>query len=360
MSARVLRAAGWILLAISFFGCSAWAAGQPAPIEISNDWVIVRFPGDVNVPLDVQRAFLECLTDSIEYVEGFFGSCLSKPVKYVFTGSKRFFPMSRASPPHEIIDELGPPMTLEEARRRCITTATHELVHLHSYGVWGDHSFASMSEGFAQLVEILRSQLPPHDTAAALHAMGRLPSLRTLLTTGLSLSESERVVLLYSCTPSFLGFIYEKFGHDTLIRIYNNVPPYTASASTAKLFSLIEECTATSLEELELKWRQALRATEVSERFIAAIELWDELGHAGLFRLRLLSDHLGVEIDPAFQEELQSVVADIDRYGRGEPVSREELSRRIRRLCEWAEEIRRAMSAPRCMRPSWFMPGLGR
>lgn len=37
MSARVLRAAGWILLAISFFGCSAWAAGQPAPIEISND-----------------------------------------------------------------------------------------------------------------------------------------------------------------------------------------------------------------------------------------------------------------------------------------------------------------------------------
>ncbi len=349
MSGRVVRVAGRIPLLISLFGlfglfgCSAWAAGQPAPIEISNDWVMVYLPGDSNVPVDVQMAFLECLMDSIEYVEGFFGSCLPKPVKYVFTESKRFFPAARASPPHEIVDELGPPMTLEDARRRCIALATHELVHLHSYGVWGDLSFASMSEGFAQLVKILRAELPLHRTAAALHAMGKLPSLRTLLTTGRSASESEWVPYLYSCTASFLGFVYEEFGRDTLIRVYNNVPPYTASRSTERLFSLIEECTATSLDELESKWRQALRATEVSERTIAVIELWDELNHAGLFRLRMLSDHLGMEIDPAFQEELQSLSTDIDRYGRGEPLSREELSRRIRRLCEWAEEIRRAM-----------------
>lgn len=40
-----------------------------------------------------------------------------------------------------------------------------------------------------------------------------------------------------------------------------------------------------------------------------------------------------------------SDITDIRRYGWGEPVSREELSGRIRRLSEWADEIRRDVLA---------------
>ncbi len=86
-----------------------------------------------------------------------------------------------------------------------------------------------------------------------------------------------------------------------------------------------------------------LGAMEVSERLKATIELSDELGHVGLVRLRCLSEHLGGEIDPVFREELQSILTDIDRYGWGESVSREELSGRIRRLSEWADEMCRDM-----------------
>jgi hypothetical protein len=295
------------------------------------------------VPLDVQKAFLEGVTDSIRYVEGFFGSPLPKPVQYMFAESGRFYAMAKARPPYEIIDEGGVPTTVEMAKQRCISSVTHELVHLHSFSTWGDYSFASVSEGFAQLVAMLRVQHPLHDTAAAFHEMGRLPPLRALLTTGRSALESEWIPYLYSCMPSFLGFIYEEFGYDMLIHVYNNIPPYADRAVTEKLFALIEDSTATPLDELESKWRKMLGAMEVSERLKATIELSDELGRVGLVRLRCLSEHLGVEIDPVFREELQSILTDIDRYGWGESVSREELSGRIRRLAEWADEMCRDM-----------------
>jgi hypothetical protein len=343
MKAGTLRAAAWILLVISLVGWSAQAAGQTEASKISNDWVVVHFPDDVDVPLDVQKAFLEGVTDSVRYVEGFFGSPLPKPVQYVFTEGGGFYAIAKARPPYEIIDEMGTPTTVEMAKQRCIVLVTHELVHLHSHSTWGDYSFASVSEGFAQLVAMLRAQHPLHDTAAAFHEMGRLPALRTLLTTGRSALESEWVPYLYSCMPSFLGFIYEEFGYDVLIHVYNNIPPYTASSRTEKLFALIEDSTATLLDELESKWRKMLGAMEVSERLKATIELSDELGHVGLVRLRCLSEHLGVEIDPVFREELQSILTDIDRYGWGESVSREELSGRIRRLAEWADEMCRDM-----------------
>ncbi len=343
MKAGTLRTAAWILLVISLLTWSVQAAGQTEASKISNDWVVVHFPGDVDVPLDVQRAFLEGVTDSIRYVEGFFGSPLPKPVQYVFTEGERFYATGKTSFRHQIIDEMGAPTTVEEAKQRCIWLATHELVHLHSFSTWGDYSFASVSEGFAQLVVMLRAQHPLHDTAAAFHEMGRLPPLRTLLTTGRSYLESEWVPYLYTCMPSFLGFIYEEFGYDVLIHVYNNIPPYTDRTVTEKLFALIEDSTAIPLDELESKWRKMLGAMEVSERPIATIELSYELADAGLFRLRMLSEHLGVEIDPVFREELQSILTDIYRYGWGEPVCREELSGRIRRLSEWADEMCRDM-----------------
>ncbi len=343
MKAGTLRTGAWILLVVSLLGWSAQAAGQTEAGKISNDWVVVHFPEDVDIPLDVQKAFLEGVTDSIRYVEGFFGSPLPKPVQYVFAESGRFYAMAKARPPYEIIDEGGVPTTVEMAKQRCISSVTHELVHLHSFSTWGDYSFVSVSEGYAQLVAMLRAQHPLHDTAAAFHEMDRLPPLRTLLTTGQSALESEWIPYLYSCMPSFLGFIYEDFGYDVLIHVYNNIPPYTASSRTERLFALIEDSTATPLDELESKWRKMLGAMEVSERPIATIELSYELADAGLFRLRMLSEHLGVEIDPVFREELQSILTDIYRYGWGEPVCREELSGRIRRLSEWADEMCRAM-----------------
>jgi|LSQX01.2.fsa_nt_gb hypothetical protein len=343
MKAGTLRAAAWILLVVSLLACSVQAAGQAEASKISNDRVVVHFPDDVDVPLDVQKAFLEGVTDSIRYVEEFFGSCLPKPVQYVFTEGGRFYASAKARAPYEIIDEEGPPMTVEEANQRCFRVVTHELVHLHSYSTWGDYSFASVSEGFAQLAGMLRAQHPLHDTAAAFREMDRLPPLRTLLTTGRSALESEWIPYLYSCMPSFLGFIYEEFGYDVLIHVYNNIPPYRDRAVTEILFALIEDSTSTSLDELESKWRKMLGAMEVSERLIATIELSYELADAGLFRLRMLSEHLGIEIDPAFREELQSILTDIDRYGWGEPVSREELSGCIRRLAEWADEMCRDM-----------------
>ncbi len=343
MKARTLRTAAWILLVVSFLGWSAHATGQTEASKIFNDWVVVHFPEDVDIPLDVQKAFLEGVTDSIRYVEGFFGSPLPKPVQYVFTEGGRFDAIAKARPPYEIIDEMGAPTTVEEAKQRCISLVTHELVHLHSFSTWGDHSFASVNEGFAQLAGMLRAQHPLHDTAAAFHEMDRLPPLRTLLTTGRSALESEWIPYLYSCMPSFLGFIYEDFGYDVLIHVYDNIPPYTASSRTERLFALIEDSSATPLDELESKWRKMLGAMEVSERPIATIELSYELADAGLFRLRMLSEHLGVEIAPAFREELQSILIDIDRYGWGELVCRDELSGRIRRLSEWADEMCGAM-----------------
>jgi hypothetical protein len=99
MKAGTLRAAAWILLVISLVGWSAQAAGQTEASKISNDWVVVHFPDDVDVPLDVQKAFLEGVTDSIRYVEGFFGSPLPKPVQYVFTEGGRFYAMAKARLP---------------------------------------------------------------------------------------------------------------------------------------------------------------------------------------------------------------------------------------------------------------------
>ncbi len=342
MKAGTLRAAAWILLVVSLLACSVQAAGQTEASKISNDRVVVHFPDDVDVPLDVQKAFLEGVTDSIRYVEEFFGSPLPKPVQYVFTEGGGFYAHTKARPPYEIIDERGVPTTIEETQYRCVRVVTHELVHLHSYGTWGEHSFLSMSEGFAELVSMLRAEHPLHDVAAAEHEMGRLPPLRALLAEGFA-SESKRLRYLYSCMPSFLGFVYEGFGHDVLIHMYNNIPPYTAGAITEKLFALIEDSTTTPLDELELRWREMLNAIEVSERFIAVTELTNELLDVGLNRLYTLSDHLGVEIDLAFREELQSILTDIDRYGWGEPVCRDELSGRIRRLSERADEMCSAM-----------------
>jgi hypothetical protein len=48
MKAGTLRAAAWILLVISLVGWSAQAAGQTEASKISNDWVVVHFPDDVD------------------------------------------------------------------------------------------------------------------------------------------------------------------------------------------------------------------------------------------------------------------------------------------------------------------------
>lgn len=337
MKARARRITAGLLLVVSLLGWStAQATGQSEPVKISNDWVVVHLVRGVDIPLDVQAAFLEGVTDCIRYVEGFFGSCLPKRVQYVFTESGRFLASAMARPPFEIIDEMGVPRTVEEAEHRCAWAVLHELVHLHSYGTWGDYSFASVSEGFAEFVPMLRAQYPLHDAAAAFHKMGSLPTLRDLLT----MPPSN---LVYSCMPSFLGFVYEEFGYDALISIYNNIPPYTESRPTEKLLALIEGSTATPLDELESKWHKMLDAREMSERLAATIKLSDELRGVDMIRLRRLSEYLGVEIDATFREELQSIVTDIRRYGLGEPIGREKLSERITRLSEWAEEICDAM-----------------
>ncbi len=60
MKAGTLRAAPWILLVVSLLAWSVQAAGQAEAGKISNDWVVVHFLDDVDVPpLDVQKHSLK-------------------------------------------------------------------------------------------------------------------------------------------------------------------------------------------------------------------------------------------------------------------------------------------------------------
>ncbi|MEW6228998.1 MAG: hypothetical protein AB1700_13065 [Bacillota bacterium] len=340
MGVRKPRAVAWTLSVLAFLTSVTCATAQVTPQKISNDRVDIWFPEGVAVPPEVQTVLLESITDSIQFVERFFGRSFAGPIQYVFVGGGEFWPLAVACPPRKIVDEREPPVTVEEARRYYVPYNPHEFVPLLSHEVRGDQLITSMNEGFALLVAYLYDGRPVHETAAALLGMGKLPPLRTLLTMSRSSSDFSFIVL-YSGNASFLGFVYERFGRDVLMRLYENVPTYRESNISVRLFSLIEECTSIPLDDLETEWHRVLRFTKVDERAIVTLQLWEEFGHIEVFRLRQLSRHLGVHVDPAFEEELRNLGTDIDRYRRGEPLSCEELSLRTQRLREWAEEIRR-------------------
>jgi hypothetical protein len=144
---------------------------------------------------------------------------------------------------------------------------------------------------------------------------------------------------------SFLGFLHEKFGHQVIILLHKGLAEiYSEGRVRENVISLIEECTSTSLAELEREWHGVLHATEVHPRYLTALLLHKEYDKADLLTLLHLSQYYNVEIDdPMFIAEVQSLESDMQNFVKDESLNEDELRERIEKVVKWAKEIRQRL-----------------
>lgn len=322
---------------------------QSAPVLgsstlIGNGVVVLDFPPGTTVAGDVVSTLLTVATDDVRFAEGFLEHTLHKPVTISWVGSASGGVPAFAKPGRVII-HAAPPLTVEEAQRYKGRFA-HEFVHLIAYESFGGAAPPSVHEGMATLVGNRAILAPDHFVAAGLLASGQLPSLRQLLMirwggTGFG------AFVMYNGNASFLSFIEQRHGRHTLLRIFGNLPgcaPSSARDTGESLFSLIEDCTRTSLDRLEEEWREVLRTVEVDERFVDSLIIREGL-RVDLLSLSWLSDWTGREIDPEFLSAYNELIRSIWRYGTTEDstLTGDTLRQRVQMLNEWATKLRQSM-----------------
>lgn len=310
--------------------------------ETANDTVVIRFPDGIDVPWEVQELLLQRVTESIRYVEDFFGYAFPRRIEYQFIES-RYWGIGSAGYPNIVRDPWPVPTSIEDPSLYRPFNP-HEVVHLVNHAIWHHCAVDSMDEGFAWLVQNLYLSLPLHYEASGLLALGELPPLQTLLLESSQVSRFRYFVASRG-NSSFLGFLYERFGHRSIIRLHRGLAEICGEGRFSdNLISLVEKCTSTPIAQLEVEWHKVLRAIQVHPRYLTALRLYKEYDKADLLRLVKQCEWLDVEIDPAFMAEVRSLNSDIWSYVNNESLTEEELRARIEEIVKWAEEIRRGIS----------------
>jgi hypothetical protein len=327
-----------VLLVCIFCGVPVNAAQT----EIANDYVAIRFPDGLDVPREVQELLLERITESICYLEGFLEYTFPRQIQYEFVEST-LLSIGTFGLPNIVRDSLPVPIDTEDPSLYKPFNP-HEIIHLVNHDVWQDCVIASMDEGFAWLVSYLYLEFPLHYEASCLLALGELPPLEFLLIDHHQGSRFKYRVLARG-NLSFLGFLYEKFGHRAIICLHKGLAEICGEGMVRdNVISLIEECTSTPLAEFEREWHSVLHATEVHPRYLTALMLHKEYDKADLLTLFHLCQYYNVEIDdPMFIAEVQSLESDIQNFVKDESLNEDDLRHRIEALREWATEMRRRM-----------------
>ena len=313
-----------------------------AQTEIANDYVAIRFPDGLDVPREVQELLLERITESICYLEGFLEYTFPRQIQYEFVEST-LLSIGTFGLPNIVRDSLPVPIDTEDPSLYKPFNP-HEIIHLVNHDVWQDCVIASMDEGFAWLVSYLYLEFPLHYEASCLLALGELPPLESLLIDHYQGSRYKYRVSARG-SLSFLGFLHEKFGHQVIILLHKGLAEiYSEGRVRENVISLIEECTSTSLAELEREWHGVLHATEVHPRYLTALLLHKEYDKADLLTLLHLSQYYNVEIDdPMFIAEVQSLESDMQDFVKNESPNEDELRERIEKVVKWAKEIRQRL-----------------
>ena len=310
-----------------------------AQTEIANDYVAIRFPDGLDVPREVQQLLLERITESICYLEGFLEYTFPRQIQYEYVESS-FLSIGTFGLPNIVRDSLPVPIDTEDPNLHKPFNP-HEIIHLVNHDVWQDCVIASMDEGFAWLVSYLYLEFPLHYEASCLLALGELPPLEFLL---IEHHQGSRFKYRVSARGnlSFLGLLYEKFGHRAIIRLHKGLAEICGEGMVRdNVISLIEECTSTPLAELEHEWHSVLHATEVHPRYLTALLLHKEYDKADLLTLFHLCQYYDVEIDdPMFIAEVQSLESDMQDFVKNESLKEDDLRRRIQALRDWATEVR--------------------
>ncbi len=313
-----------------------------AQTEIANDYVAIRFPDGLDVPREVQELLLKRITESICYLEGFLEYTFPRQIQYEFVEST-LLSIGTFGLPNIVRDSLPVPMSIEDPSFHKPFNP-HEIIHLVNHDVWQDCVIDSLDEGFAWLVSYLYLEFPLHYEASCLLALGELPPLESLLIDHYQGSRYKYRVSARG-SLSFLGFLHEKFGHQVIILLHKGLAEiYSEGRVRENVISLIEECTSTSLAELEREWHGVLHATEVHPRYLTALLLHKEYDKADLLTLLHLSQYYNVEIDdPMFIAEVQSLESDMQNFVKDESLNEDELRERIEKVVKWAKEIRQRL-----------------
>ena len=313
-----------------------------AQTEIANDYVAIRFPDGLDVPREVQELLLKRITESICYLEGFLEYTFPRQIQYEFVEST-LLSIGTFGLPNIVRDSLPVPMNIEDPSFHKPFNP-HEIIHLVNHDVWQDCVIDSLDEGFAWLVSYLYLEFPLHYEASCLLALGELPPLESLLIDHYQGSRYKYRVSARG-SLSFLGFLHEKFGHQVIILLHKGLAEiYSEGRVRENVISLIEECTSTSLAELEREWHGVLHATEVHPRYLTALLLHKEYDKADLLTLLHLSQYYNVEIDdPMFIAEVQSLESDMQNFVKDESLNEDELRERIEKVVKWAKEIRQRL-----------------
>ena len=313
-----------------------------AQTEIANDYVAIRFPDGLDVPREVQELLLKRITESICYLEGFLEYTFPRQIQYEFVEST-LLSIGTFGLPNIVRDSLPVPMSIEDPSFHKPINP-HEIIHLVNHDVWQDCVIDSLDEGFAWLVSYLYLEFPLHYEASCLLALGELPPLESLLIDHYQGSRYKYRVSARG-SLSFLGFLHEKFGHQVIILLHKGLAEiYSEGRVRENVISLIEECTSTSLAELEREWHGVLHATEVHPRYLTALLLHKEYDKADLLTLLHLSQYYNVEIDdPMFIAEVQSLESDMQDFVKNESPNEDELRERIEKVVKWAKEIRQGL-----------------
>ncbi len=313
-----------------------------AQTEIANEYVAIRFPDGLDVPREVQELLLERITESICYLEGFLEYTFPRQIQYEFVEST-FLSIGTFGLPNIVRDSLPVPMSIEDPSFHKPFNP-HEIIHLVNHDVWQGCVIDSLDEGFAWLVSYLYLEFPLHYEASCLLALGELPPLESLL---IDYYQGSRYKYRVSArgSLSFLGFLYEKFGHRAIIRLHKGLAEICGERRVRdNVISLIEECTSTPLAELEREWHSVLHATEVHPRYLTALLLHKEYDEADLLTLFHLCQYYNVEIDDLmFIAEVQSLESDIQDFVKDESLDEDELRERIEKVVTWAKEIRQGL-----------------
>jgi hypothetical protein len=313
-----------------------------AQTEIANDYVVIRFPDGLDVPREVQELLLERITESICYLEGFLEYTFPRQIQYEFVEST-FLSIGTFGLPNIVRDSLPVPMSIEDPSFHTPFNP-HEIIHLVNHDVWQDCVIDSLDEGFAWLVSYLYLEFPLHYEASCLLALGELPPLESVL---IDYYQGSRYKYRVSArgSLSFLGFLHEKFGHQVVILLHRGLAEiYGEGRVRENVISLIEECTSTSLAELEREWHSVLHTTEVHPRYLTALLLHKEYDKADLLTLFHLCQYYDVEIDdPMFIAEVQRLESDMQNFVKDESLNEDELRDRIEKVVKWAKEIRQRL-----------------
>jgi hypothetical protein len=375
----LVAAAAALALAMALAGPSgAVAAAQaPAAVEatsykgVGNERVIVLIPDEIFPSHEIHLLLLSTATESLCYVEGFFGRAIPHPVVYMWSNVS----YDRDSPVEPsgayaissciVIDHsANAPQTPAEVEK-LVYLMVHEYTHLvHSLYVHGTYN--SISEGFATLVSSLTLKdarpdglpeageedqwvLPEHIFAASSLRAGILPPIREILTTTRSHAIPDwSTWIVYRLSTSLLGFIDQWLGRPTLTDIFRHSPEISFHVHDDP-FHTFEGYTGIPLDELESEWHNYLMALEVSDRSVAAVKLLKDMDKIGMESLLWVLRREGKKLDPEFVNSLLELQRDILKYGqsplytsdeKAEPdLTEESLAKRLDVLVEWSREL---------------------